>query len=142
MVRCNHVFHCTVSCNTAIFVTSDLDGCFVSLQRMLQFDESQKATLFALRRQYTADVARNSGRHQRLLQQLHSVSSAGDSAQLGAIHVSVEDLTQQLQESVAEEFELFLDYTVHVGKKVLLGTGLGNEQAKKEKKRKGLNHGA
>ena len=82
------------------------------MQQMLQFDEAQQAALFILRRQYVTDLAFNTRRRQLVMQQLQNIPEASgtDMTGLGAVHVSVLDLTQELQKCAEEEFALFRDY--------------------------------
>ena len=88
---------------------------------MLQFDEAQQAALFISRRQYIKDLALNTKRRQLLLQQLQSIpeASGADMTGLGAIHVSVLDLTQELQKCAEEEFDLFWDYMTVIAHEVM-----------------------
>lgn len=79
-------------------------------QHLLKFTPSQKATLFALRRDHIAGLARISLRRQQLLQQLqHSHEAVGsDGLELAASHNTICDITQQLQRCVTKETEQFI----------------------------------
>ena len=79
---------------------------------MLQYTADQKAAIFALRRKYITSMAHLSKNWQRLTQQMQSAPEAAciDGLELAASHNAMDDITQQLQECVAQEHLLFVDF--------------------------------
>ncbi len=83
-----------------------------ALQNILQFIDSQKTTLFRLRRAYIINMAHVSRRRQQLLRQLQAVPEAVgiNNDQLEASYRCIDDLTKGLQRCTAQEGEVFIDY--------------------------------
>ena len=88
-------------------------GC---IQPLLQFTAAQKRRLFANRQIYVTQLARIRKHRQQLLE-LQSASAAVGISQQEAFknHVEVNTAIQQLQESLALEHKLYMQYTIACG---------------------------
>lgn len=113
-------------------MNSLLDGSLssASLQPLLQYTGAQKRRLFANRQIYTTQLMRIRKHRQNLLQQLQCAPKAVGMSQqeLFESHVDVNAVIQQLQESLALQHKLYMQYTIACahGVSCLVYTSLSN----------------
>lgn len=86
----------------------------------MQFTPSQKRAIFCLRRSYLQQLAHSSRRRQQLLQQLQTAPEATGikAGELASCHLTVDDITGQLQGLMAEEHTAYMLYLRTVGHEV------------------------
>lgn len=82
------------------------------MQHVVKYTDLQKYSLFQSRRTYITDMARVARRRRELLQQLQSAPEAHSISftESGTSYSSVDNITQQLQDCVKREDELFRQY--------------------------------
>ena len=93
-------------------IPSDTLTLRVSAQHTVQYTDVQRSILFLSRRKYITDMAYVARRRQGLLQQLQSSSGSLclSFTESGSRYHSVEHITQQLQECVTQEDQVFRQY--------------------------------
>lgn len=86
----------------------------------MQYSSSQKHALYCIRRSYLQQLALIARRRQQLLQQLQAAPGALSTgiADLANNHLTVDNITQQLQELLAEEHTAYMMYLRKVGHEV------------------------
>lgn len=97
---------------------------FVTLQRVMQCSGSQKRALFAARRDYLTNLAIVSRWRQALLHKLQLATRRLGLSMYDLPHSCpiVEGITQQLQQCIAQENEVFMCFHRAVGHGVCLAT--------------------
>lgn len=98
------------------------------MQSMMQFTPAQKRQLFALRHSYITQLALISKRRQQLQQQLFSSPAAWGVSKDEMLdsHMTVDAVTQQLQDCAGLEHKLFIQYTIAVAHGVSSRVHLGS----------------
>ncbi|DBA70692.1 TPA: hypothetical protein ACH3X2_012068 [Trebouxia sp. C0005] len=104
----------------ALMAQTQFDPDPLAVAHVMQYSPSQKHAIFCIRRNYLQQLALISCRRQQLLQQLQAAPGALRTgiADLASDHLTVDNITQQLQGLLAEEHHAYMLYLRKVGHEI------------------------